>query len=132
MAVHTKVNLMDLEDQAASFGFGELLEARFAREPLECVQTGLSLQRIKPGRRVPFGHRHQRQEEVYVVVRGSGRAAVGEDVIELRQWDVLRVVPEAWRGFEAGDDGLDVLAFGAPADGDRSEAETRPGWWAGT
>ncbi|WP_205698503.1 cupin domain-containing protein [Conexibacter sp. SYSU D00693] len=127
----TKRNLLtDVEDQAAKHGMGAVLEGRFLREQLDAEGVGLSLQRIKPGQRVPFGHRHRRQEELYVVVRGGGRAKVEDEVLELGQWDVLRVAAAAWRGFEAGPDGLDVIAFGAPAGGDRSEAETEMGWWA--
>ncbi len=133
MATHTKLNLLtDVEDQAQRFGIGDMLDARFAREALGCETTGVSLERVKPGQRVPFGHRHKRQEELYVVIRGSGRAAVGDEVLELAQWDALRVPARTWRNFEAGDDGLDLLAFGAPADGDPEEAEMQPGWWAGS
>lgn len=127
---HTRINLLtDVEDMAPQFGFDEALESRFARNPLGCEMTGLALEKVKPGRRVPFGHRHQEQEELYVVVRGSGRIAVGDEVLDVGPMDAIRVAPQTWRCFEAGPDGLDVLAFGAPSRDDPAEAEMQPGWW---
>ena len=74
MAAYTKVNLKDdVEDQAPNFGLAPNLEARMARVPLRLEQSGLSYQRLAPNFRVPFGHRHKTQEEVYLVVSGSVR-----------------------------------------------------------
>jgi uncharacterized cupin superfamily protein len=113
---YTIANLTkDVEDQAPKFGHSPDLEARFAGGALECEQLGVSYQRLAPNTRMPFGHRHKKQEEVYVVVDGSGRAKLGDDVVELRQWDAVRVAPEIVRTFEAGPDGLVLLALGATA-----------------
>jgi mannose-6-phosphate isomerase-like protein (cupin superfamily) len=117
----------DVEDSAVAGGFSPQLEARFAREPLEAKESGLSYQRLAPGFR-GFGHRHQRQEEIYVVVGGSGRAKIGDDLVDLRRWDAIRVAPDAKRGFEAGAEGLELLAYGAPYTGP-GDAELDPGWW---
>jgi uncharacterized cupin superfamily protein len=124
---HTLVHLREMDDDAAKGGFGETLEARFARDALGCERVGISLQRVKPGVRAPFGHRHETDEEIYVVVAGSGRAIVEGELIELRPWDALRVPASSLRGFEAGDDGLEFVAFGTHTDGDRGEI-TDPGW----
>jgi mannose-6-phosphate isomerase-like protein (cupin superfamily) len=127
VAGYTKLNLTeDVEDSATKFGMGEVLQAHFAREDIEAKQFGLSLQRLKPDQRMPFGHRHGEQEEVYVVVAGSGRIKVEEEVLELAQWDAVRVDAELVRNLEAGPDGMDVLAFGAPGVRD---AEQLMGWW---
>jgi len=34
-------------------------------------------------------------------------------VVELRQWDAVRVAPEVVRAFEGGPDGMNVIAVGA-------------------
>jgi mannose-6-phosphate isomerase-like protein (cupin superfamily) len=119
----------DVEDSAQRFGMGEVLEAHFARDAIGARQFGLSLQRLKPNQRMPFGHRHLEQEEVYVVVGGSGRFKLDDDVIEVGHWDAIRVDPEVARAFEAGPDGLEVLAFGAPNTG-MGDVEQLMGWWA--
>jgi mannose-6-phosphate isomerase-like protein (cupin superfamily) len=127
VAGYTKLHLIDdVEDSAPRFGMGEVLEAHFAREAIEAKKFGLSLQRLKPNQRLPFAHRHEQQEEVYVIVAGSGRAKLEDEVLELAQWDALRVDPEVVRGFEAGPDGLVLIAFGAPGIRD---TEQFMGWW---
>lgn len=115
MARHTIVNLKEVEDAAPKFGLDELGEARFATKPLGCEQTGLAYLRMRPGKRQPFAHHHTQQEELYVVLAGSGRAKLDDEIVELRAMDSIRVAPRATRAFEAGEDGLDLLAFGAPA-----------------
>src|SRR5215210_5810018 len=113
MPDYTVVNLEDVEDMAPKFGLAPGLQSRFARVPLELERSGLSLYRIAPGFRLPFGHRHGEQEEVYVVVSGSMRMKVDDDVVELRRSDALRVPGPAWRAFEAGPEGAELLAFGS-------------------
>jgi uncharacterized cupin superfamily protein len=124
---HRLVQLRELDDSARAGGFGDMLEARFARDALACERIGLSLQRIKPGVRGPVAHRHATDEEVYVVVAGGGRAIVEGEVVELRPWSALRVPPSSARGFEAGPEGLEMLAFGTHTEGDRGEM-VDPGW----
>jgi quinol monooxygenase YgiN/quercetin dioxygenase-like cupin family protein len=119
-------NLEAVEDQAPKFGFGELGEARFARGDLASETVAISLQRLRPGTRQAFGHSHHRDEEIYVILRGSGRVAVDDEVHEVRALDAIRVAPGSMRAFEAGDDGLDILATGAHTAGD---AQMAPGYW---
>ena len=128
MAGYTTLNLKDVEDQAPNFGLSPDLEARMARVPLELEQFGLSYQRIAPNFRLPFAHKHKNQEEAYVVVSGSMRAKVGDEIVELGQWDVLRVDKDTVRGFEAGPEGAEVIAVGAPNTGP-GDAETMNDWW---
>jgi mannose-6-phosphate isomerase-like protein (cupin superfamily) len=126
---YTKRNLReDVEDSAVKFGMGEVLEAHFARDDLEATQFGLSLQMLKPNQRVPFGHFHDRQEEVYVVVGGSGRLKLDDEVVELGRWDAVRIAPEVTRGLEAGPEGLELIAFGAPNTGPQ-DVRQEMGWW---
>lgn len=128
MAAHTRVNLKsDVEDMAPKHGI-EGIESRFARTNLELENSGLSYFRLDPGFRAPFGHTHTEQEEVYVVVSGSARVAVGDEVVELDEWDAVRIPAGEMRGFEGGTDGAEILAFGAP-NTENKDAEIQPGWW---
>jgi quercetin dioxygenase-like cupin family protein len=112
------VNLLEIDDSVGDRAPG--LEARFARKHLDSRDLGVSLFRYAANLRSPMAHSHREQEEAYVVVAGSGRVLLDGDLVELRQWDVVRVAPEVVRAFEAGPDGLDVIAIGGPkpADGD--------------
>jgi quinol monooxygenase YgiN/quercetin dioxygenase-like cupin family protein len=121
------VQLEEVEDLAPKAGLEEVGEARFARQPLGAVGVGVSLQRLRPGRRQAFGHRHVMDEEVYVVLGGSGRVAVDDEVKEVRRLDAIRVAPGSARAFEAGPDGLEFLAIGNHHAGD---ARILPGFWA--
>jgi len=130
MAGYTKLNLReDVEDQAPNFGLGENLEARMARVPLEMEHAGLSYIRLAPGFRIPFAHKHKNQEEVYVLVNGSARIKLEDEVRDLKQWDAVRVHRDTVRGFEAGDEGAEFIAIGAPNTGP-GDAEVIQGWWS--
>ena len=129
MADYTKLNLRtDVEDMAKKFGYSPHVESHFARAPLGLEQSGISFFRFEPGFRMPFGHRHGTQEEVYVVVGGSARIKVEDEVLELGQWDALRVPGPVMRGLEAGPDGVELLVFGAP-NTENQDAEMEMGWW---
>ncbi len=109
---YAKKNLKDLEDSAAKHGLSENQEARFGRHELGAEQTGFNYLIVKPGRREAFAHRHREAEELYVVLRGSGRVKLDDELVDLEPLDVLRVSPGVTRGLEAGDDGLEILVFG--------------------
>lgn len=128
MAGYTIRNLKDVEDSAVKFGFSPALESRFARGALETERVGLSYQRIAPDTRMPFGHHHRSQEEIYVILSGGGRAKLDDEIVELKALDALRVAPDVTRAFEAGPEGLELLAFGS-GDGGLQDAEVAPGWW---
>jgi mannose-6-phosphate isomerase-like protein (cupin superfamily) len=128
MSDYTIVNIREHENIAPKFGMPDDMEARFPRKELECEIGAVGLETLGPGFRTPFGHKHKKQEELYVVVKGSGRVKLDDDVVDIRQWDVIRVPPHVMRNFEAGDEGLEVLAFGAPI-GDENDGEIVPGWW---
>jgi quercetin dioxygenase-like cupin family protein len=129
---HTVVNLKDVENSAEKFGLAPDLEARFASGDLGLEKSGVSYQRLAPGKRHPFGHRHREQEEIYVVLGGSGRVKVDDDIEDVKRLDVIRVPPEAARAFEAGPDGIELIAFGAPRTGTGArDAEQLPDWWSG-
>lgn len=115
---YTHISLEDVEDSAIPNGFGHRWEARVAGTALAAEQTGVSHFRIHPGRRSPFAHRHARAEEVYVILTGSGRVKLGDEVREVRPLDAIRIAPDVVRAFEAGPDGLELLAFGPHHGGD--------------
>jgi mannose-6-phosphate isomerase-like protein (cupin superfamily) len=123
----THKQLTEVKDSAAEFGHGDAMEFRAAGRDVDAEETGFAFTRIKPGKRQPFGHRHENAEEVYVVVRGAGRLKLDDEVIEVEQLDAIRVAPEVTRAFEAGDDGLEILVFGSRHDGD---GEIDPGFWS--
>ena len=122
----------DLDDLGANFDGPPELEFRAATKALELEQSALSYQRVPPGYRFPYGHTHKTQEEVYVVVRGSGRMKVEDEIVELTEWDAVRVPPGSWRGYEAGPEGLELLVIGAPNLGEnpRDDVEGTRDWWA--
>lgn len=114
---YTIKNLREIEDVAPRFGFDAVQEARFPWRALEAERTGLAYHVIKPGKR-GGGHRHDQAEEIYVVIGGSGRVVLDGEVAELRPLDAVRVAPSVVRAFEAGPDGLEILAFGPHHDND--------------
>lgn len=114
---YTHKNLKDIEDVAPRFGFDSVQEARFPWRALEAQDTGLAYHVIKPGKR-GSAHRHDAAEEIYVVLRGSGRINLDGELVELQPLDAIRVAPPVARAFEAGPDGLEILAFGPHHDSD--------------
>jgi mannose-6-phosphate isomerase-like protein (cupin superfamily) len=118
MSRFATVNLLEVENSVGDRVPG--VEGRFGRKYLDSRDLGVSHFRYAPNLRSPMAHSHREQEEAYVVVAGSGRVLLDDEVLELRQWDVVRVAPEVVRCFEAGPEGLDVIAVGGPkpAEGD--------------
>jgi mannose-6-phosphate isomerase-like protein (cupin superfamily) len=127
MADYTLINLDELENMAAKFGKTGY-EARFATKPLELQESGLGYQKLEPGHRLDFGHKHEVQEEVFIVLSGSGRAKLGEEIIEIKKMDAIRIPKDTMRGFQAGPDGMDLLIVGAPHT-EKNDAILERGWW---
>lgn len=126
MTPYTVKKLTEVQDSAPKFGYEEFQEARFATGDLGAEHTGVSHHRLKPGKRQAFAHRHDQAEEVYVVLAGSGRVRLDEDIVELGRLDAIRVAPGVIRKFEAGPDGLEWVAFGPHHEGDGELIED---WW---
>jgi mannose-6-phosphate isomerase-like protein (cupin superfamily) len=127
LANYTKLNLKEVENQSPKFGLTEM-EFRSARVPLELENSGLSYLRVNPNYRVPFGHKHNVQEEVYVILSGSARLKLDDEVIELRPMDAVRIHKDTMRNFEGGPEGAEVIAFGAPNTGPGDGPMTQD-WW---
>jgi mannose-6-phosphate isomerase-like protein (cupin superfamily) len=128
LAGYTKLNLKDdVEDQAPKFGMPEL-EFRMARVPLELENSGVTYIRIEPNFRLPFGHTHNVQEEVYVLVSGTARLKLDDDIVELKPFDAVRIHNETMRNLEGGPEGAELIAIGAPSTGPGDGPMTQ-GWW---
>lgn len=123
---YSHLNLADVEDAAPANGFGDRWQARVARQALDAEQTGVTHFRLLPGKRSPFVHRHARAEEVYVVLAGSGRIKLDDELADVRPLDAIRVAPEVARAFEAGPDGLEFIAFGPHHEADGEPVDN--GW----
>ena len=126
MSDFTHRNLKQVHDSAPEFGFGEVAELRFAKDELDCERTGFTYHRVAPNTPPGFGHRHDEAEEVYVVIGGSGRVKLDDDIVDLERLDAVRLAPGVTRQFEGGPDGIEILVFGARHEGD---GETINDWW---
>ena len=130
MADYTRRNLRsDVDDQAEAFGFSPNLEFRVARDALETTQSALSFMRLAPGFRLPFGHHHELQEEIYVLLQGSAKLKLDDDILDLEPLDAVRVATGVVRDVEGGPDGADLLLFGAPRV-PPSDAVVEQDWWS--
>ncbi|MGZ4336851.1 MAG: cupin domain-containing protein [Gaiellaceae bacterium] len=118
MTTYTRLNLDDVEDVAPANGFGGRWEAHVARTALGAEQTGIAYFKLRPGKRSPFSHRHTNAEEIYVILSGTGAVKLGNEVVDVRPLDAIRVAPEIARAFEAGPEGLAFLALGSHQPGD--------------
>ena len=123
---YTHLNLEEVEDMAPRFGLGEMGESRFASRSLGAVGTGVSHQRLRPGVRQPFGHRHRHAEEIVVVLAGSGQVKIDDELRDVRPLDAIRLAPGSARAFQAGSDGIELLIFGPRRGGD---AVMTPDFW---
>jgi mannose-6-phosphate isomerase-like protein (cupin superfamily) len=127
MADYTHMNLSNVKDAAPGFGFGEMGQIRFAKDDLDAERTGITHLKLNPGTRMPFGHVHEEAEEIYVVIAGSGLMKMDDEIVEIVELDAIRISPQTARGFEAGPEGISLLAVGARHDGD---GEVLPNWWS--
>jgi mannose-6-phosphate isomerase-like protein (cupin superfamily) len=125
-APYTLKRLTEVEDSARKFGYAEVQEARMANNDLETESTGVSHHRVRPGKRQGFAHRHEQAEEVYVVIAGSGRVKLDDEIVEVEALDAIRIAPGVIRQIEGGPDGIELIAFGARHEGD---AEVIQDWW---
>jgi quercetin dioxygenase-like cupin family protein len=129
MSDYSKVNIAEVEDLAPKFGMDDMGEARFARGVLGAEQIGLSYYKMNPSQRLAFGHRHESDEEVYLVLSGSGRFKVEDEVFDVGPRDLVFVPATSMRGWECGDDGMEMIAFGGHTEG--TETQMDQDFWAG-
>ena len=123
MPTYKKINFAEVKDLAPDYGMSEMGEARFARGALGAERIGMAKYRMKPGRRVGFGHSHPESEEAYVVLSGSGRFRVNDDILDVGLHDIVYCPADTMREWEAGPDGMELLAFGAHNEGEDTKME---------
>jgi mannose-6-phosphate isomerase-like protein (cupin superfamily) len=128
VAGYTLKNLKEIEDQAEKFGLAPNLEFRVPGDELDAENSAISYLRVAPNFRLPFGHTHKKQEEVYLLLSGSARLKLDDEVLELAPWDVVRIPKETVRNVEGGPEGAELILFGAPKTGP-GDAEVEPEWW---
>jgi mannose-6-phosphate isomerase-like protein (cupin superfamily) len=129
MAGYTMHNLKEIENQGVNFGLDENdIQLRMAKDPLECTDCGLTYLRLGPGWRTPFGHNHKTQEEIYVLVNGSARMKIDDEVVEMKPFTAVRVSPETMRSYEGGSDGAELIVIGTPRTGG-GDADIVADWW---
>ena len=130
MSEYTALNLKDLDKAGAGFGLPEdKFELRMGRVPLGTEICGVSYERLAPGWRLPFGHAHSEQEEVYVLVNGSARLKIEDEIVEMTSWSAVRVAPTARHSLEGGPNGAELITIGAPNPG-HDDAELLMDWWS--
>src|SRR4051812_2636051 len=78
----------------------------FMKEALGLTGLEVSLNKAKPGYAVPFLHRHEKHEELYLCLGGKGEMVVDGEVIALEQGTAVRIAPEGKRSIRnvSGDD----------------------------
>jgi mannose-6-phosphate isomerase-like protein (cupin superfamily) len=124
---YTIVNLKEIDDTAGDNAAN--LEAHFGRKHLDSDHLGVSHFRYNPGFRPATGHAHREQEEIYVVINGSGRIKLNDEILELKQWDTVRVAPSTFRALEGGPNGLEFIAIGADRPEGGDGLRSPEGWW---
>jgi len=129
MAGYTALQLDEVEDQGPNIGLPSDFQLRMARVPLGCEKSGISYMKLGPGRRTPIGHNHKQQEEIFVLITGSGRMKLDDDIVELKPWTAVRIAPETMRAFESGPEGAELIAIGAPNTGP-GDGNIVDDWWS--
>ena len=106
---YSKLNVHELE------GTGPGGAVRFVRRQLGVEAFGINWFELGPN---VIGHEHDEagsgQEEVNIVVRGSGVYRVDGEEIQVREGDFLRFDPQTTRCPVAGPDGMTLIAVGSP------------------
>ena len=120
---YTIFNLREAEDMAVKHGFSDKQEARFPWRDLDAESTGVALLKVKAGQRQPFAHRHDRAEEIYVVLSGSGQIKLDDETLDLKPMDAVRIAPQVARSLQGGAEDMEVLAFGPHHEGDTEMVE---------
>jgi mannose-6-phosphate isomerase-like protein (cupin superfamily) len=106
---YSKVNVHALEPAGPGGA------VRFVRRELDLLAFGINWFEIPPN---ADGHRHNEQEsgqeEVNVIVRGSGTYVIDGEEVPIREGNVFRFDPETTRGAKGGPEGLTMVEVGAP------------------
>ena len=99
------------------FDFATLPWLTSPRRQLDLQAVAIGLIKLPPNEGYTFTHRHRKQEEVYLVIEGSGYILVDDELLDLCKGDAVRVAPEARRALKAEKEGLLVFCAGGVAQG---------------
>jgi len=95
------------------FDFENLPWLTNPRKQLELQGVALGLINIPPNEGYTFTHKHRKQEEVYIVVAGSGRILINDNIITITKGDIVRVSPDSKRALKADESGIFIICSGA-------------------
>ena len=91
--------------------YGQVKGKAFLKEALGTTGSEVSVGALPANTALPFFHAHKQNEEVYVVLKGSGKMQVDEDVFDLQEGTVVRVSPQGSRGIISGPQGITYLCM---------------------
>lgn len=121
-----------MEDGTATTKLDPDTEERFLplRRRLGVSSFGLNQMVLQPGQRSRI-HRHQHQEEVYIVLEGTLTLLVEDSPTELAQGELIRVAPQVRRQLvNLGPGRLVLLALGGAGEHQGRDGEAFPSWEA--
>lgn len=109
-ALYTAVNMGSLE-AVADYSLvhpvnKRLIEGKvFLKEATKSTGTEISFNSLPPHSEQPYFHIHRKNEETYIILKGTGFFQVDEDCFEIREGSVIRVAPQGKRGISNSSDG---------------------------
>ncbi len=87
----------------------------FIGKELGLTGCEVSLNRVPAGKGMPFVHAHQKNEELYIVLRGNGLFFADGEEFPIEEGSLIRVAPEGERAWKAGDEDLYFICIQAEA-----------------
>ena len=72
----------------------------FIKNLLDLTSMEISLSIFKPDEEMPFFHKHKKNEEVYVIIKGKAQFIVDEEIIDLSEGSFIKIKPEEARYYK--------------------------------
>lgn len=99
---YTAVNIGSLQDVAAYSMIHPKLKHEikgkvFLKEPTKSTGTEISITTIPPKSELGYFHIHFKDEETYIILKGSGFYQVDDDCFPIQEGSVIRVAPDGVR-----------------------------------
>ena len=76
----------------------------FLHDLLELTSCEISVNAMTAGLKIPFCHRHFKNEEIYIFLKGEGTITVDNKVIDVKEGSCVKIMPKAARTIEAKTD----------------------------
>lgn len=70
----------------------------FLKDATKASGTEISFNTLLPHTEQPYFHIHRKNEETYIIIKGSGFYQVDEDCFPIKEGSVIRVAPQGKRG----------------------------------